>query len=52
MQFVLIVVAIAAAILFIIRPSGAYEGPWVRIGAAGHLCTIAACEPSNSASQK
>jgi hypothetical protein len=28
MQFVLIVVAIAAAILFIIRPSGAYEGPW------------------------
>jgi hypothetical protein len=28
MQIVLIVVAIAAAILFDIRPSGAYEGPW------------------------
>jgi len=28
MQFVLIVVAIAAAILFDIRPSGAYQGPW------------------------
>jgi hypothetical protein len=28
MQFVLIVVALAAAIFSVIRPSGAYEGPW------------------------
>ena len=28
MQFVLIGVAVAAAILFDIRPSGAYQGPW------------------------
>ena len=28
MQFILIVVTIAAAILFDVRPSGAYQGPW------------------------
>jgi len=28
MHFVLIIVAVAAAILFDIRPSGAYQGPW------------------------
>ena len=54
MHFVLIIVAVAAAILFDIRPSGAYQGPWcaVRAGGPGHSCTIAACEPSNSASRR
>jgi len=28
MQFILIVVTIAAAILFDVRPSAAYQGPW------------------------
>jgi hypothetical protein len=28
MQLILIVVTIAAAILFDVRPSGAYQGPW------------------------
>ena len=28
MQFILIVVTIAVAVLFDVRPSGAYQGPW------------------------
>ena len=31
MQFMLIVVTIAAAILFDVRPSGAYQGPWCAV---------------------
>ena len=31
MQFILIVVTIAAAILFDVRPSGAYQGPWCAV---------------------
>ena len=54
MHFVLIIVAVAAAILFDIRPSRAYQGPWCAgtSRGPGHSCTIAACEPSNSASRR
>ena len=31
MQFILIVVTIAAAILLDVRPSGAYQGPWCAV---------------------
>jgi len=31
MQFILIVVTIAPAILFDVRPSGAYQGPWCAV---------------------
>ena len=31
MQFILIVVTIAAAILFDVHPSGAYQGPWCAV---------------------
>src|SRR6266404_2531757 len=31
MQFILIVVTIAAATLFDVRPSGAYQGPWCAV---------------------
>ena len=31
MQFILIVVTIAAAILFDVRPSAAYQGPWCAV---------------------
>ena len=55
MQFVLMLVAVAAAVLLDVRASQAYtkaHGARARIGAAVHLFTIAACEPSNSASQR
>ena len=35
MQFILIVVTIAAAILFDVRPSGAYQGPWCAVENVG-----------------
>jgi hypothetical protein len=35
MQFVLIVVTIAVAILFDVRPSGAYQGPWCAVENVG-----------------
>ena len=36
MQLMLILVAIAAAILFDARPSGAYQGPWCAGTSRGH----------------
>jgi len=51
MQFILIVVTIAAAILFDVRPSGAYQGPWCAVENIGATSgTIAACGRWNSAS--
>jgi hypothetical protein len=35
MQFILIAVTIAAAILFDVRPSGAYQGPWCAVENVG-----------------
>src|SRR5262245_34384170 len=51
MQFILIVVTIAAAILFDVRPSGAYQGPWCAVeNVGGTSGTIAAGGRWNSAS--
>jgi hypothetical protein len=53
MRFMLIVTAVAVAMLFDLRDSRAYQGPWCAVKiSAMQWSTIAACEPSKCARRK